>query len=431
MKKIIFLLFLLTTFLGNGQTLPLDFELPEDDTFGAFNGATVGVVTDPTDAMNQVLELTSNGADFDGAAINMATYVDLSDDNNNTVTMRFWAPDATSRTHLLKFEGATNGPPATELYFNTNVAGWQDITLDFGPGLANDYPILVLFADSGPGNIATGTYYIDDIDGPNGDAIAPDPIPSVPAPIPTFADSEVYSVYNDTNGYTTIFPFAYDFGTVTTIDLDPTAAVNNTLKYNFGVAGYGQGEGGPDDISAYSFLTFDYWAGPSAGASGWNVELIDNVGGTVTGFVYQYTAPQETITEESWQKAIIPLTTFTGFDTTNFFQWKLDPLGGSVDNAQIVYIDNVLFITNDALSTNDVTLEEIKVFPNPSSSIWNIKSTSMIESITVFDALGRQALVLRANDLEYTIDAKNLAKGLYFAKVVNEVGISTVKLIRE
>lgn len=427
MKKIIFLLFLFTAFFSSAQTLPLDFELPEDDAFGAFNGATAVVVTDPTDAMNQVLELTSNGADFDGASINMATYVDLSDDNNNTVTMRFWTPDATSRTHLLKFEGATNGPAATEFYFNTNAAGWQVITLDFGAGLADNYPILVLFADSGPGNTATGTYYIDDIDGPNGDAIAPDPVPSTPAPVPTFADAEVYSIYNDTNGYTSTFPFAYDFGTVTAIDLDPTAAVNNALKYNFGVAGYGQGEGS-DDISAYSFLTFDYWAGPSAGASGWNIVLIDGPG---SEFTYQYTAPQETITEGSWQKAIIPLTTFAGFNTTNFFQWKFDPLGGSVDNAQIVYIDNLLFVTNAALSTNDFVLEEIKVFPNPSSSMWNIKSSSLIENITVFDALGRQALVLNPNRLECAIDTKNLTKGLYFATVTNEVGTSTLKLIRE
>ena len=68
------------------QELPLDFEVAEDDNWSAFNGATVGVVIDPTDAGNQVLELASNGVDFDGAALNMGTYIDLSDDNNNTIT---------------------------------------------------------------------------------------------------------------------------------------------------------------------------------------------------------------------------------------------------------------------------------------------------------------------------------------------------------
>lgn len=425
MKKITILLFLLIGFLSSAQTLPLDFELPEDNTFGPFNGATVGVVTDPTDPTNQVLQLTSNGVDFDGAAINMSTYVDLSDDNNNTVTMRFWAPDATSRTHLLKFEGATNGPAATELYFNTTSAGWQTITLNFGPGLANNYPILVLFADSGVGNTATGTYYIDDIDGPNGDAIAPDPVPSEPAPIPTYADSDVYSIYNDTNSYTTIFPVAYSFGTVTTIDLDPTAAVNNALKYNFGVAGWGQGQGA-DDVSAYDYLTFDYWAGPSGGASGWNVVLIDGPG---SEFTYQYTAPQETITEGSWQKAIIPISTFTGFNTANFFQWKMDPLGGSVDNSQIVYIDNILFVTADALSNTDFILSEVKVYPNPSNTNWNIKTNNtVIDTIQLVDIHGREVLNMNPNSSEAIIDASYLSNGVYFARINNS---KTIKLVKE
>ena len=425
MKKITFLLFLFIGSLSTAQTLPLDFELPEDDAFGPFNGATATVVTDPTDAMNQVLELTSNGADFDGAAINMATYVDLSDDNNNAVTMQFWAPDAASRTHLLKFEGASNGPAATELYFNTTASGWQTITLDFGSGLANDYPIMVLFADSGVGNTATGTYYIDNIDGPNGDAIEPDPVPASPAPIPTYADSDVYSIYNDTNSYTTTFPVAYAFGTVSTIDLDPTASVNNALKYNFGVAGWGQGEGS-DDVSAYSYLTFDYWAGPSGGASGWNVVLIDGPG---SEFTYQYTAPQETITEGSWQKAIIPISTFAGFNSTNFFQWKMDPLGGSVDNSQIVYIDNILFVTADALSTADFTLSDLKVYPNPSNTIWNIKTNSrVIDRILVVDIHGREVLEMNPNSSEVVIDTSYLSNGVYFARINNS---ETIKLVKD
>ena len=129
------------------QELPLDFEVPEDDNWSAFNGATVATVVDPTNTSNNVLELTSNGNDFDGASINMGTYIDLSDDNNNTITLEFWTPDATTRTHLLKLEGASAQPTATELYFSTSAAGWQTVTIDFGAGLASDYPILVLFAE--------------------------------------------------------------------------------------------------------------------------------------------------------------------------------------------------------------------------------------------------------------------------------------------
>lgn len=263
MKKItLSLLFLFAAIAVQAQSLPLDFEVPEDNAFNPFNGATATVVTDPTDATNQVLELTSNGVDFDGAAINLTTFVDLSDDSNNTITFEFWTPDATERTHLLKFEGGGAPEPATEQYFTTNAAGWQTVSVNFGDNLSNNYPILVLFADAGPGNTATGTYYIDDIDGPNGEAIPQDPIPATAAPVPNVPDSEVYSIYNDTNNFSTVFPVQYEFGTLSgQPDLDPSDTVNRALKFNFGVAGWGQGEGGPDDVSAYDFVSFHYWAG--------------------------------------------------------------------------------------------------------------------------------------------------------------------------
>ena len=107
MKKItLLLMMMLTSTLVFAQTLPLDFEVVEDDAFEPFNGAITSVVVDPTDGSNMVLELIGNGAPFDGATVTMATYIDLSDDANNTITFEFWAPDATTRTHLLKLEGA-------------------------------------------------------------------------------------------------------------------------------------------------------------------------------------------------------------------------------------------------------------------------------------------------------------------------------------
>lgn len=82
--------------------------------------------------------------------------------------------------------------------------------------------------------------------------------------------------------------------------------------------------------------------------------------------------------------------------------------------------------------TDRVTeISEINAYPNPSQSTWNVKSNSTIDSIELFDALGRIVLSVNPNDLEVTLDANNLPKGLYFATVTNELGVSTIKLIRE
>lgn len=411
------------------QSLPLDFEVAEDDNWSAFNGATVAVVTDPTNASNQVLELTSNGVDFDGASMNMGVYIDLSNDGDNSITLDFWAPDATNRTHLLKLEGASSQPVATELYFNTTAAGWQTITLDFGSGLANDYSILVLFADSGPANTASGTYYIDNINGPNGAVIPPDPIPSGPANLPNVPNTEVYSIYSDNSGFTTNFPVAYDFGTLSgEPDLDPSANENKALKFNFGVAGWGQGEGGPDDVSSYNFVSFDYWAGPSV--VGFDFVLISNNGG-ITEHKYQISI-QEPIVNEAWTKVQIPMSFFTniGFADTALWQWKFSPLNDSVDNSGIVYVDNIIF-TQNLLSTNEFTIEHFSVSPNPTSLTWNINSNrQIIKTILIFDTLGKQVIKVTPNSNQATIDASSLKDGIYMAKVEGENGTRTVKLVK-
>lgn len=411
------------------QSLPLDFEVAEDDNWGAFNGATAAVVTDPTNASNQVLELTSNGADFDGASLNMGVYIDLSNDSNNTMTLEFWTPDATNRTHLLKLEGASSQPVATELYFSTSAAGWQTITLDFGSGLANDYSILVLFADSGPGNTSSGTYYLDNIDGPNGAVIPPDPIPSGPANLPNAPNAEVYSIYNDNSGFTTTFPVAYDFGTLSgEPDLDPSATENKALKFNFGVAGWGQGEGGPDDVSLYNYVSFDYWAGPTV--VGFDFVLISN-SGAITEHKYQISV-QEPVVNEAWTRVQIPMSFFTniGFADTALWQWKFSPLNDSVDNSGIVYVDNIIF-TQNLLSTNEFSTELFSVSPNPTNSIWNINSNrQIIKAVWVYDIQGKQVIAMTPNSNEATIDASGLNNGIYMAKIEGENGTRTVKLIK-
>lgn len=430
MKKITFLCLALMLTIGSmAQELPLDFEVPEDDNWSAFNTATVAVVVDPTNASNQVLELTSNGVDFDGASINMGTYIDLSDDNNNTITLEFWTPDATNRTHLLKLEGASTQPTATELYFNTTAAGWQTVTLNFGAGLASDYPILVLFADSGPGNTATGTYYIDDIDGPNGAVIPPDPVPSGPAAAPSVSDSEVYSIYNDDPGFSTNFPVAYTFGSLSgEPDLDPSAAENKALKFNFGVAGWGQGEGGPDDVSAYNFVSFDYWAGPTV--VGFDFVLISN-NGAITEHKYQISI-QEAIVNEAWTTVEIPMSFFTniGFADTALWQWKFSPLNDSVDNSGIVYIDNIL-LTQNSLSINEFDIESYSVYPNPTNVEWYIKSNSEIHKVVLYDILGKEILTLTPKASETTINASAIKTGVYFARIEGFNSAKTVKLVRQ
>ena len=158
-----------------------------------------------------------------------------------------------------------------------------------------------------------------------GAAVVSDPEPATAAPIPTTADGSVYAIYNDTNGYTTNFPFQYSFGTATEVNL-ADSGTNNALKINLNADGFGQGEGGPDDISSYDFVNFNYWFSNSVGTAGFTFIMIDN-DGAVQEFGYQIgsvgAGDGEDVVEGAWAQASIPISHFTGlgFDDTVFFQW--------------------------------------------------------------------------------------------------------------
>lgn len=425
------LLFVIMPLSITAQTFPLDFEVPEDDSFLPFNGASVDVVVDPTDVTNNVLQLDSVGAEFDGAATFMATYIDLSDDSNNIITLEFWSPnDAVTRTHLLKLEGATSPPTVIEQYFTTSGTGWETIAINFGANLANDYLKLVLFADAGVGNNEVGVYYIDDINGPNGAPVPPDPIPANFAPVPSVIDAEVFSIYNDSNGFTNTFQPSYSFGSLAgEPDLDASGAENRAYKFNFGIEGFGEGVEPVDvyDISSYSNVTFDYWAGN--GLNGFNFVMINQ------GVEFTYKVGiDEPIVTESWVKVQIPMSFFTnlGFNDAAFFQWKIGPLNNSVDNAGVAYIDNFLITQNTLSANNFIENNDFTTFPNPTLDSWNIKSShTNIQSIEIFNTLGRLVKTLQVNDTQVRIDSNDLSSGVYFAKVNSQNNSAqTIKLIK-
>ncbi|ARN76661.1 hypothetical protein BST97_00820 [Nonlabens spongiae] len=260
-------------------------------------------------------------------------------------------------------------------------------------------------------------------------ATIPDAAPGVSNP-----DSEVYSIYNDTRNFSNGLTFQYDFGSVTTVDLDPSGDVNNALKLDFSVAGYGQGEGGPDDVSSYDFVNFYYFA--QASTPGFRFVMIDNDGG-VEEFNYQIgdtnNGDQENIATGAWTLVSIPMSYFTnlGFSDANFFQWKADPYQQSVANGGIVYFDNIVLTQNGPLSEDDIAVANFNVYPNPSANNWRVESQdSTIDRIQLFDMTGKMVKELTPNAIQTTIEGTSLNSGIYLAQLTSGKSTSVVKIVK-
>jgi hypothetical protein len=243
--------------------------------------------------------------------------------------------------------------------------------------------------------------------------------------------AEVLSIYGDTGGFTNIWTPNYSFGTmVGTPDLDPTADVNQAIKMNFAVAGYGQGTDGVTNISAYQWLHFDYFADSNSNQI--RFIMIANNGG-VTEHVYELTTAGSngTLVQGSWQSVNVPLSFFEGigFNKNFFFQYKLGTTSDLV--ADIVYFDNIYLSVNEPfLGTNHFDTVSFSAYPNPTNDKWNINATQNITSVQLFDVSGKQIKASQPNAMTVAIDASELSNGIYFAKVLTENGSKTVKLVK-
>jgi len=152
--------------LSGGVTLPLNFS--SSDQLFSPGDVTLSLIADPNDAANQVMQVDASiGASWNQGNLNLNPGVNLSDDANNTISLRINPIGITGvRQHLLKFENGGAAPNA-EVWFNTTDSGWQTITLDYGSGFGT-YSKIVFFPDAGGNgyvgeNTNTGTYLVDDI----------------------------------------------------------------------------------------------------------------------------------------------------------------------------------------------------------------------------------------------------------------------------
>ena len=425
------------THLSGPPDLP---NLPFD--FSSANQLMIGdggaVVTIEQDNGNDVLQIIGATAAWDNAQITFADNVDLSDDANNTVKFRIKPVNGTgSGSHLLKFEQDTGGGNE-ELPFTTTGTDWQDVYVDF-PADATTYGKMVIFTDAGDDNAGVSdTYWIDDIEvGAN--------------PPPSSANSVDVTTSQAWNGYVNAFNVSddgYAFGfsypvadlratpTATSMTLEPNtaiwaaestnaawfdqnAATPTALLYieassyieNSGLAGSDltfSGNVSVSDLgSGYSPVAFIKALDPN---SGWATVVNNNVSISSTGdFTVSATAAE----------LASGLVVQYGFSVTGPLADPADTSLGSV------------VIGAATFGIEDTDIVAISLYPNPSNSVWNFRTTnSPITSIEVYNLLGKRVVSQRFNGEDAVISTQGLTDGIYIARVTTQSGTKTVKLIK-
>lgn len=451
MKKITFILCSLFVGVSYSQTFPLDFSDPAD-VFTGVNGSSANIVVNPAGCApdgctGDVLEINGAGDQFgDPVSLDLLNYVDLTDTNNNTITLDFYAGRVGNL--LVQMANPSDNGLAVEVLAPVTV-GLNSLSLDFDtadnafpncqscptplPIVLDKYGSILLFVDFGDAGVVE-THWVDNIDG----GLDGGPVASLPAPTdapptpPARPAADVISIYGEAYGPAIgLNNVPWD---APTDFVEENIAGNNVLKIDFGVF-MGSSLGSVVDATAMTHFHMDFWiANDFTPGQVFNTKWSNHAGGageTDAGELVIVINPGDV---QTWISVDVPLTQFNnvnggGIDNRADLTEFLITAAGFTSRA---YIDNVYFHKNTTLSVGDFDQVEFKVFPNPSSSVWNFESNSIIETVEIFSLTGKKILSQRADSQSISFNVDQFSTGIYLARVAFDNGqTKTMKLIKE
>jgi uncharacterized repeat protein (TIGR01451 family) len=114
-------------------------------------------------------------------------------------------------------------------------------------------------------------------------------------------------------------------------------------------------------------------------------------------------------------------------------------VGDEVSNTANIFFDyNAPIQTNEARTTiatlskdNFIKDETTTVAPNPSRNTITVSSKNKLKSVMLFDVQGRLLQTVLEHNKTTTLDISNQTNGVYFLKVITEIGSSVEKIVKE
>ena len=317
----------------------------------------------------------------------------------------------------VKFATSSGASTGEILVANTLINQWEELTFDFsnvvGLPATTNVDQLIIFPDFAARN-SDHICYFDNIKfQPQGPPLA---TPLVDAPDPTFPAQQVISMFS--NPYINVpvntWQAPWSQGTLTDMQING----NDTKLYsNLNFVGIETTGGNILNISAMSHLYFNAW---TANLTSLKIKLVDfgpdllYAGGDDSEHEITLTP-----TLENWNTFDIPLIDFVSLNSTQHIAQLLvasEPVGEGV-----VYIDNVLFHTNNAGILNQEE-SSFLLFPNPSQNCFELQGSEKPTRLQLFDQFGRLLQSIAPQGNKCTICLSDEENGIYTLIIENEKG---------
>ena len=242
--------------------------------------------------------------------------------------------------------------------------------------------------------------------------------PHINAPTPPVRNSsDVISIFS--NAYNNISGANYNpnwsqsgFNSASA-SFQPTGSANQVLAYpNFSYQGIEFNSS--LDISAMQYLHLDIWTVDG---------VVPNVSVISSGVEVPRPVPNA---DGVWQSIDLPVAGITG-DLTNAIQLKFT--GGNGSSTRI-YVDNIYFWKGQPVGIEELAVTELRVYPNPTTDVWKVKSDQRIDVVEVLDIQGKVVYSAAVNAKNATIDAAGFENGIYFMRLTSANETKSMKLIK-
>ena len=439
MKKIIFSILLVIQFIPIiAQNSPVTFE---DGGIGSLWTWTVfendiqpplEIVSNPNPSglnlSNKVAKFTAmqNGMPWAGCETQHGSDIGTFTLNatNCVVKMMVYKPIISNVG--IKYATASGASTGEILVPNTLINQWEELTFDFsnvvGLPATTNVDQLIIFPDFATRNTDHICYFDNIKFQTQGPPLAE---PLTAAPDPTFSAQNVISMFSNpyTNVQVDTWQTPWSQGTLTDIQING----NDTKLYNnLNFVGIETTGNNILDVSGMSHLYFNAW---TANMTSLKVKLVDfgadlaYAGGDDSEHELTFTPVLE-----NWNTYDIPLSNFTTLNSNQHIAQLIfasTPIGEGV-----VYIDNVLFHTNEA----GVIIQEespFTLYPNPSKDIFILKGNEKPNKLQLYDQFGRLLQSFTPQGIETTISISNMEDGIYYLTIETEKGFKERKSLNK
>ena len=431
---------------------------------GTPKGIELYVLQDISDLSLYGISSITNGAgtsagnveyNFPADAVTAGTYIYLATESSQFTTFFGIAPTYTNGVVSI------NGDDSIEIYESGQIIDtFGDVDTD---GSGEDWDYLDGWAyrnsNTGPeGTTFTPTNWsysgANAFDGESDNASATTPFPmgtysNTPPPSGnsvTVATSQAWNAYVNAfnvsdNGYAFGFPYTVSdlraTPTATSMTLEPNTAIWTAEASNS--AWFDQGATTQTAllyIEASSFIEDNTLAGSDLTFTG-NVSVSD-LGSeyTVVAFVKALDPNAGYATVVNNTADISSTGDFTASATAAelaagyIIQYGFAVTGPLADPADTTL--GSVVIGEATAGVDDNSFVNVSVYPNPSNSNWNFRTgNTVINSVEVFNLLGKRVVSQNNNSTELSISTQGLSSGIYIARITTEQGVKSVKLIRE